>query len=260
MIPPTSIDGTDITGATIDGTDVQEITVDGDVVFTALPPEFDALDLRYKLDEGSGTNITDSIGSEDGFIINSSWVSDLDYTGGQAIDLQSGGGWISNNAIPCNEPNLTAMAWWNWDGVDNDPFWHVMQVSPNDNWTEPSAGWRIAADTDKNPAEYVLIFDGVGIPARIQTPTNTGWHFHAVSFTSTGGTYYVFDENGLYESENVNQRAGVGNLFHFGGGRNSSASRFPEGEFDDIMLSTDTALTQAEITTIYNETYRPRFV
>ena len=32
---PTSIDGTDITGATIDGTDVTEITVDGDVVFSA---------------------------------------------------------------------------------------------------------------------------------------------------------------------------------------------------------------------------------
>ena len=40
MIPPTSIDGTDITGATIDGTDVQEITVDGDVVFTAAQPSF----------------------------------------------------------------------------------------------------------------------------------------------------------------------------------------------------------------------------
>jgi len=34
---PTSIDGTDITGATIDGTDVTEITVDGDTVFTAGP-------------------------------------------------------------------------------------------------------------------------------------------------------------------------------------------------------------------------------
>jgi len=33
MMPPTSIDGTDITGATIDGTDVTEITVDGDTVF-----------------------------------------------------------------------------------------------------------------------------------------------------------------------------------------------------------------------------------
>jgi hypothetical protein len=31
---PTSIDGTDITGATIDGTDVTEITVDGDTVFS----------------------------------------------------------------------------------------------------------------------------------------------------------------------------------------------------------------------------------
>jgi hypothetical protein len=36
--PPTSIDGTDITGATIDGQDVQEITVDGQTVFTAGPP------------------------------------------------------------------------------------------------------------------------------------------------------------------------------------------------------------------------------
>jgi hypothetical protein len=33
--PPTSIDGTDITGATIDGQDVQEITIDGQVVFVA---------------------------------------------------------------------------------------------------------------------------------------------------------------------------------------------------------------------------------
>jgi len=37
MMPPTSIDGTDITGATIDGTDVQEITVDGNTVFSAGP-------------------------------------------------------------------------------------------------------------------------------------------------------------------------------------------------------------------------------
>jgi len=41
MIPPTSIDGTDITGATIDGQDVEEITVDGDVVFSAGPTSYD---------------------------------------------------------------------------------------------------------------------------------------------------------------------------------------------------------------------------
>jgi len=37
MMPPTSIDGTDITGATIDGQDVEEITVDGQTVFSAVP-------------------------------------------------------------------------------------------------------------------------------------------------------------------------------------------------------------------------------
>jgi len=44
---PTSIDGTDITGATIDGTDVQEITVDGDVVFSGAPPQPTNLPVAY---------------------------------------------------------------------------------------------------------------------------------------------------------------------------------------------------------------------
>jgi len=35
-MPPTSIDGTDITGATIDGQDVEEITIDGQTVFNAI--------------------------------------------------------------------------------------------------------------------------------------------------------------------------------------------------------------------------------
>jgi len=41
---PTSIDGTDITGATIDGTDVTEITVDGQTVFTSEFSYFDDFD------------------------------------------------------------------------------------------------------------------------------------------------------------------------------------------------------------------------
>ena len=57
MIPPTSIDGTDITGASIDGTDVQEITVDGDVVFNAGPAIIDDFESgninNYSGDTGS---------------------------------------------------------------------------------------------------------------------------------------------------------------------------------------------------------------
>jgi len=60
---PTSIDGTDITGATIDGTDVQEITVDGQTVFTAetLPVAYSNLVAWYPFDsaEYGGANADD---------------------------------------------------------------------------------------------------------------------------------------------------------------------------------------------------------
>jgi hypothetical protein len=55
--PPTSIDGTDITGATIDGQDVQEITIDGQTVFTAGPTDF------YLLDDFGDNKLTNRTGS-----------------------------------------------------------------------------------------------------------------------------------------------------------------------------------------------------
>jgi len=73
MIPPTSIDGTDITGATIDGTDVTEITVDGDVVFSAgadLPTagllhRYDASELTGETDGQNVDTFPDLQGSAD---------------------------------------------------------------------------------------------------------------------------------------------------------------------------------------------------
>jgi len=51
---PTSIDGTDITGATIDGQDVEEITVDGQTVFSGAPPIIDSFE-DGNLSEYSGS-------------------------------------------------------------------------------------------------------------------------------------------------------------------------------------------------------------
>jgi len=71
--PPTSIDGTDITGATIDGQDVEEITIDGNVVFSAAPDIPDAQNLvaRYdarnlSLSDGQTVNTwPDEVGNAD---------------------------------------------------------------------------------------------------------------------------------------------------------------------------------------------------
>jgi len=71
---PTSIDGTDITGATIDGTEVSEITVDGQTVFTAgLPPAlFVGGDKLYALDQSNGDVLWSNNpgGSVDGGVAN----------------------------------------------------------------------------------------------------------------------------------------------------------------------------------------------
>ena len=71
---PTSIDGTEITGATIDGQDVSEITVDGETVFTAIPDIVDNFeDLPdgpydtesvsdfYNGDTGSASRVTSNV-------------------------------------------------------------------------------------------------------------------------------------------------------------------------------------------------------
>jgi hypothetical protein len=56
--PPTSIDGTDITGATIDGQDVAEITIDGQTVFTSGIQFPDSQDIyaRYAADNIVASN------------------------------------------------------------------------------------------------------------------------------------------------------------------------------------------------------------
>jgi len=83
---PTSIDGTDITGATIDGQDVQEITVDGQTVFTAGPDIPDSVTDQWPMDEGSGTALGNDIGTVDASLTSATWVAASKYTGGYATD------------------------------------------------------------------------------------------------------------------------------------------------------------------------------
>jgi len=94
MIPPTSIDGTDITGATIDGTDVQEITVDGDVVFSA--NQTPQAGLLHQWDFSAASTTT-------------SFVEDL----AGSVDLNSGNGFTNlSNTINGLQVGL-------FDGVDD---------------------------------------------------------------------------------------------------------------------------------------------
>jgi len=89
-MPPTSIDGTDITGATIDGTDVTEITVDGQTVFSAVLDVPDTANLRSHYDAKSLTGFSDG-----------NTVSTWPDLGLEAKDL-SGNGTYRSSAINGN--------------------------------------------------------------------------------------------------------------------------------------------------------------
>jgi len=88
---PTSIDGTDITGATIDGTDVQEITVDGDTVFSAVVDGFapsGTVLAQYRIDTTSGATVADVTGNEFGFdVVGASLVTDSDLIDDTGLDF-----------------------------------------------------------------------------------------------------------------------------------------------------------------------------
>jgi hypothetical protein len=67
--PPTSIDGTNITGATIDGQNVESITIDGQQVFSAAPDLPASVVANYDatraISTGFISSITDQVGPHD---------------------------------------------------------------------------------------------------------------------------------------------------------------------------------------------------
>ena len=90
--PPTSIDGTDITGATIDGQEVQEITVDGQTVFTAGPliiDDFEDADADPAGIYGSNEDIEDYYPNKNGDSYHTRTTTNV-LQGSQAVEYVSG--------------------------------------------------------------------------------------------------------------------------------------------------------------------------
>ena len=124
MIPPTSIDGTDITGATIDGTDVQEITVDGDVVFSGIDmPQPDVGHFRAdSLSLSNGQSVTtwtdESTQNNDVTVSGGNPIFETNSLNGlPGVDM-NGGDFQSVNSINTSQP-LVGYVVWKYAGINN---------------------------------------------------------------------------------------------------------------------------------------------
>ena len=268
MIPPTSIDGTDITGATIDGTDVQEITVDGDVVFSAqtLPVAYSNLVAWYPFDsaEYGGSNaddVTAIIGGSgddtayDGTVSGATYLSNgggTDINAGAnsgAFDFDGNNDQISTNL---NFPNsaTTITAWINQDTQDTDEYQPIFHAA------EFTSGLFITRSG----------FDG-GLVMSHQTGSNSfqtfnqyqekanQWVHVAGTWDGTNTGLKVYEDGQEVPSSISSEGTFSETTMHIGRDPVLTTRVF-DGQIDDVRLY-NRVLSQSEISQIVSNTPHP---
>jgi len=277
MIPPASIDGTDITGATIDGQDVQEITVDGNTVFTAgtqinnFPVAYSNLIAWYPFDSATygGLNADDVTailgGSGDNTAYNATVNGATYQSSGGVTDINAGansGGFDfdgSNDTIDFPNFGLSTSNDWSinlWDRFNSDDA-----VNFGDNISILS---KLTGDTDGIAMYYpeattFRVILGRTNPNRSRHLLQTGisstqqFRMKTVTFDSSAqeSRIYVDGVLGDTDSGSVNDIDNGNTLTAGFSSRNEIIHA--QGEFEDLRIY-NKVLSASEITQIYNNT------
>jgi len=270
---PTSIDGTDITGATIDGTDVQEITVDGQTVFSAetLPVAYSNLIAWYPFDsaEYGGANaddVTAIIGGSgddtayDGTVFGATYqssggVTDInagvnsgtfDFTGDpDKIEVSVSPGDLDGFS------GITAIAWTNVDNFQQGAnarnsilgkYYDGSDRSYFLRWENDDL--RALVATDSSNANNDATASNVG--------TENTWIHCAFTWSGSTNTITVYVNGQSQATGNSNGSTVRQNNQAFYIGNYGDAGSF-DGTIDDVRVY-DTALSQAQINQIYQNT------
>jgi len=267
MMPPTSIDGTDINGATIDGTDVTEITVDGDVVFSSGAPIPGTLVSEWFNNEGSGTTASDQRRSFDATWDNFSWVSGAG-PGGTHVEPNSnsseGGqitGGLSDWSHFTSGPTGTIMAWINRQG-NFGTSGGVENIAMYD-YDSSGAGGGMNFYYRDGVLKVIWTDDQY-----IQFTTNLSidqneWYFVAMAVDSSSLEIYKSDEPNFTNLDNDSFTSGITSVQaastdpSMGGDNPNNSGRAFPGKIS-VFAKTDVKMTQSEIEA-YRDATKPDF-
>jgi len=260
MSPPTSIDGTDITGATIDGTDVQEITVDGQTVFTAetLPVAYSNLIAWYPFDSSfyGGSNADDATalfnsGQSGDSTAYDGTVSGATYQSSAGVkDINAG---ANSGAFDFDGSNdtidiTTVQSAHNYDNPYSVTAWFKSDSVGLEGIVTSLAGGKFDQRLFINSNK--LGFESLDTVITSTTTINAGTYFHAAGVkTSSGLELYV---DGSFEDSASVTGSEEDNGFdaEIGLIRNDA---FFDGNIEDVRIY-NKALTSSEVSDIYNNT------
>jgi len=265
---PTSIDGTDITGATIDGTDVQEITVDGDTVFTAesLPIAYSNLIAWYPFDSSfyGGSDADDATAlfnpgqSGDSTAYNGTVNGATYQSGGGGTDINAGansGAFDfdgSNDDINIGNPifgSTTTMTMAVWTFIETSDG-NNRVVCGNQTFSISKEQFVFFTTNDTivieliNSAGFVSISDSISI---------NQWNHLAA--THDGSTLKLFVNGTQVGSTSHGGTYNPSEEFRIGFGDSGSGEHY-DGLLDDLRLY-DTDLTESQLSQIVTNTPHP---
>ena len=242
---PTSIDGTEITGATIDGQDVSEITVDGETVFTAIP---DSLLYHYTFDGG---DLTDQMGNgpaltNNGATLTSTAVSGdaFDFAGNDVSRLEG------SNATELDGLNEVSVAMWIRPDTTNQPQDFAFPLS--------------FADTfDGNSGDPQFSFADFGTSIRFDAAGGRAASSNQLSantYTLVTGTYNSGNITLYYNDANQQATDSGGasstltnthNLMFIGDSAFSDNDDTLDGKIDEVKFY-DKELSSTEVSNLFN--------
>jgi len=240
---PTSIDGTDITGATIDGQDVQEITVDGNTVFSSSSLTNNLV--SYYNFEGN-LNDTGAAGTVTDNGINSGVSFSTDSkVGTQSGDFSGTGDHFKISVSADNQftGDFTIAYWFKYDAsgraitVNKRPF----------------------TATDGNSDVYfdlgeeikIALFDKTVLFEDSSNLNDNNWHHIAISAKeNVDATAYL--DGSPFDTESIGSINFDSNDYLIGIKRTDAFENF-NGLIDDLRFY-DTALSDSEMQDLYNAT------
>jgi len=254
--PPTSIDGTDITGATIDGQEVQEITVDGQTVFTAAPVIPDTVlsqDLIawYRFEGDFADSATGpSFGDPTAFDLTnnngataatSGGITDFENGQNSGQVIFSGGDFLRNSSISKTLSEYSVTFWHNADTTSFSDIYSFQNDS-----SEPSLATRIS----DNRIFWIPVDGGTLISPSGVTSYAVGDYVH-ISLTHSNGNQAVYQNGNQIFSDS---QSGSATLSDFLINDRSIASGNKRARQSDDFRIYNRELTSSEVLDIYRAT------
>ncbi len=207
---------------------------------------------HWKLDDGTGTNAIDSVGSHDGTLMNGpTWVAGML---GDALNFDGTNDRVNVGTFDVTGSGLTLMGWLNADALPDitDP----RLVSKASSTAEADAWWQLSILTTAGNANLRLRTKAGGTTSTLidsTTNLNTGqWYFAVGTYDAATGEMKLY----LDGTEVASQTHPVGGVVDTNAGvpvalgANGTAEQFFDGILDDVRVY-DKALGASEIADLY---------